>query len=288
MFSILSQPYPPGIREPSRIVRVSVATGAFVFAFLYLFQPFGASNWQDPHKHWYLLGFGGVTTLLLAGVMYGFPRLFAGWFAERHWTVGKEILWQILIVVSIAIGNFLYSSIVFGNYHPGLGGLLTWILITAAVGVFPATVISFINYTYQLRKYTREQFGVEAPTEAQQATEAATTLRLVAENDKDFLELPIADLLYVESADNYSEVVFRKEGRLVKELIRGSLSRLEGQISIDHIMRCHRSYIVNLHQVASVSGNAQGYKLHLHGLAEPIPVARKYSEVVVLQHFKRL
>jgi hypothetical protein len=288
MLSILFQPYPCGIRELPRIVRTSIATGLFVFGFLYFFQPFGAGNWQDPNKALYLFGFGCVTTILLAAVMYGFPRLLPRWFAERHWTVGKEIIWQLLIIVCIALGNFLYSTWAFGGIEIGFTGLLNWVGVTAAVGVFPATVISLGNYTYQLRKYTREQYGVEPPTEAEQIAEAATELVLVAENDKDRLILPAADLLYVESADNYSEIVFRRGDKLHKELIRGSLSRLEAQLTVDFIVRCHRSYIVNLHQVSSVSGNAQGYKLHLQGLTEPIPVARKYAETVVLRHFKRV
>jgi DNA-binding LytR/AlgR family response regulator len=45
-------------------------------------------------------------------------------------------------------------------------------------------------------------------------------------------------------------------------------------------VKCHRSCIVNLDKVVKVSGNAQGFKLHLKETDFVVPVARKYSEVV--------
>ena len=71
-----------------------------------------------------------------------------------------------------------------------------------------------------------------------------------------------------------------KDEQLFKEIIRSSLTRLEGQIQIKSIVRCHRSFIVNLDKVIKVSGNAQGFKLHLEGTDFMVPVARKYSEIV--------
>ena len=47
-----------------------------------------------------------------------------------------------------------------------------------------------------------------------------------------------------------------------------------------HIIRCHRSFVVNLDHVIEVGGNAQGLKLHLNMLEDYIPVSRKYIPVV--------
>ena len=66
-----------------------------------------------------------------------------------------------------------------------------------------------------------------------------------------------------------------------KPLLRSSLSRLEKQIDQPHIVRCHRSYVVNINRVERVTGNAQGYKLHLFAGQFLIPVARQYNESLV-------
>ncbi|RYZ20584.1 MAG: LytTR family transcriptional regulator, partial [Sphingobacteriales bacterium] len=90
--------------------------------------------------------------------------------------------------------------------------------------------------------------------------------------------------LYIESSDNYSTVVYLKNNQPVKTLLRSSLSRLETQLSGNAVLvRCHRSFIVNLENVEKVTGNAQGYKLHLHEGNFQIPVARKYNDTLVAQ-----
>jgi DNA-binding LytR/AlgR family response regulator len=48
-----------------------------------------------------------------------------------------------------------------------------------------------------------------------------------------------------------------------------------------HIMRCHKSYMVNLKFVRDISGNAQGYKLHIPALNFPVPVSRSYQDRVL-------
>ena len=84
----------------------------------------------------------------------------------------------------------------------------------------------------------------------------------------------------MESADNYAIIYLIENGAQRKEMLRSSLTRLLSQINDTEVVRCHRSYIVNLSQVQEVSGNAQGYKLHLENCDALVPVARKYSEIV--------
>jgi DNA-binding LytR/AlgR family response regulator len=107
-------------------------------------------------------------------------------------------------------------------------------------------------------------------------------MALIAENEKDRLELKPEDLLYIESADNYSNIVFLKEGTISRQLIRASLKRLETQIAVPYIIRCHRSYIVNIRQAKDVSGNAQGYRIGFKPAGvDPVPVSRNYGKEVL-------
>jgi DNA-binding LytR/AlgR family response regulator len=110
-------------------------------------------------------------------------------------------------------------------------------------------------------------------------------LSLISENDKDKLALKPEELLFIESADNYSNVVFYRNNKIHKQLLRGSLKRLESQISFPYIVRCHRSYIVNLKLIHHIKGNAQGYRIEFkNNLSDTIPVSRNYSKAL----FERL
>ena len=70
-------------------------------------------------------------------------------------------------------------------------------------------------------------------------------------------------------------------------LLRSTLKKMEEQLA-NHpaFFRCHRMYLVNLKLVNTVSGNAQGLKLHLSSLEEPIPVSRSLTETVKLKLHK--
>ena len=89
-------------------------------------------------------------------------------------------------------------------------------------------------------------------------------------------------LLMIASADNYVTVNWLKENRLEKTMLRIPLKKVEEQLSpLPGLFRCHRSYLVNLGMVEKVSGNSQGYKLHLPHIDAPVPVARSVSRDLI-------
>ncbi|CCH56861.1 response regulator receiver protein [Fibrisoma limi BUZ 3] len=297
MVRLFSQPYPID-DDPLRQLRRAAVIGLFVGLFLVAFQPFGLSNWQTPHKVLKIAGFGLVTFFITAFNFIVWQRLFPRQFTENHWTVGREILLVTGNILLIAIGNRFYLEWLLGE---GEDSGLSWsamVLITFLIGLFPTTGAVLLSYIARLRKYTRE--AAELPVHGTDETPAieaipasGSQLTLLAENEKDSLTFPVADLLYIESSDNYCTVVYLKadsSGTLqpVKPLLRSSLSRLESQIHQSYtvrkpLVRCHRSFLVNLDRVERVTGNAQGYKLHLLGGQFQIPVARKYNDTLVAE-----
>ena len=294
MSNLLKQPYPT--EEPVlRSVIKSITVGVFVALFLILFQPFGLDDWQTSAKMLKIAGFGIVTTLVMLINYLALPALFPRFFTDEHWTVGKEIIRIVLFVIVIALGNRLYIGWLI-DVPLAIGGWLWMVGITFLVGIFPTAGLVTLNYINQLRKYSRaaEALPIHVPPPAVSAEVNASAHTsddnvsiLVADNEKDKLSLPTAELLFVESSDNYCTVVYLHNDQPLKPLMRSSLSRLEKQIAQPYIVRCHRSYVVNLHRVERVTGNAQGYRLHLYDGQFQIPVARQYNETLVAE-LKRL
>lgn len=280
--NLLLQPYPfndTSIENPGRAIGLAFAQGGFVALFLIIFQPFNINRWSDPNKIWYLIVFGLITTSCLLFIKFGIVRLFPKFFNETDWTVGREIISVVLVLFLIALGNYLYAALTFMggfSFQNFISSLITVVLI----GIFPIAFGVFSNYIIQLKKYQKPVTVRHVNDQQTDQKPVTTMLTLVAENEKDSIKILPEDLLYIESADNYSVVHFRKENRLEKEMLRSSLTRLEKQIDSATIVRCHRSFIVNLSKVNDVTGNAQGYKFHLQPTEIVIPVARKYSDLV--------
>jgi DNA-binding LytR/AlgR family response regulator len=94
--------------------------------------------------------------------------------------------------------------------------------------------------------------------------------------------LGLNDLLFARAADNYVEVHHLRAGQPRRTVLRNSLKAL-GDALLPHgdrFLRCHKSHLVDLHKVQRVSGNAQGLRLHLAGVEEPIPVSRQLTATV--------
>ena len=97
-------------------------------------------------------------------------------------------------------------------------------------------------------------------------------------NIHESLRLTKEELICIKGMDNYIEVHYFSEGNFKKAILRNTLKAMESFFEEDiQIFRCHKSYLINLRHVVDISGNAQGYRLHLEGLEITIPVSRSLN-----------
>jgi len=285
MFSFLNKPYPQTENFRKSLI-VGFCVGAFVAFFLIVFQPFNISLWLDPAKNLKLAGFGLVSfvcSIFLSACLLFVPAS----EKEDNWKVWKEILVIICIVLLIAGGNLFYSDLI-GIGSISLKGYFRFILITFSVGIFPIALSVIVKYNRFLKLNQKnateintilDEKPVAVPTAA---SNEIRQLVLIAENEKDKLEMPWQQLLYIESADNYSQVHYLEGETPRKTLVRGSLKRMEQQCQpFSEIARCHRAYIVNLSRVSHVDGNAAGYKLSLKNTQTQVPVSRNFGGQII-------
>lgn len=282
MFAFFNQPY-PFITEIGRHIRINVLIGTFIGLFLIVFQPFNTNIWVTEYKIFKLAGFGVIAFLvptiitLAQQYIYGLEKL------EPRWTVKYELCLMVSNLAIITLINLFYGNIL-DTVSFSLSGYFGFFLVVMSLGVFPimGNLLFKYNRYQQINKaeaatLSQNLQSYQLPTESSKSEQVT----LVAENKKDAISLNINDLLYIESADNYSNVVFLKDGKIQKELLRGALKRFEQQLDLPLVQRCHRSYIVNLQQVIDIKGNAQGYRMTLSHGDVLIPVARNYGAIIL-------
>lgn len=255
--------------------------GAFVFLFLLLFQPFELSKLPNRIG---LVAFGygmvcfAIMALLNVGVFLTFPH----YFSENKWTTQKEILWTLLHVVLIGAGNYLLSVLIKIIAY-SWWNLLLFEVYTLAVAVFPITTSILWNQIRLNKKFEKQSQLLNAKIEKiQHLNDAeAKSLKISIPNGPDPLELEIAHFLYAQADDNYVKIFYWEGNGVSRKLIRTTLKNVftlfEGH---QYIIKSHKSYIVNLQHVQRISGNAQGYKLHVKGTTEMIPVSRTLNSTI--------
>jgi hypothetical protein len=276
------EPYPREESVRAQIL-ISILIGLFIAVFLDIFQPFGLSLWNIDYKIIKISGFGLVTIFVMMLRYFVYPRIFSSFFDLRNWTVGKEILDLLLTVLTIAVLNYVYLVWIapYNAYRPNF---IQMVVETLVVGVFPVTFLVLGNYIYQLKKFS--SLASELPIKDQGiGLKKSIPLVLFSENESEKLALEADELIYIEAKGNYTEINFFETDKNQKKLIRSTLSRMEEQIrsqsgGIPHIIKCHRSFIVNLSQVGQVKGNAQGYRFHIRNTPLEVPVGRKFKECI--------
>lgn len=81
-----------------------------IIMILMMFHPFGLDNIEPIYlKYIVEFGYGIVTFFMLFFNTVLLPKLFPDYFIKERWTVLKEILLTLLIVITISFGNTLYT-----------------------------------------------------------------------------------------------------------------------------------------------------------------------------------
>ena len=271
----LHQPYPLYEKRWNIIFAISL----FISFFMLFFQPFGLSAFESEYRLYFEIGYGVVTFLVLLIDLFAFPFLFKKTFKFQQWTVLKQIIWQIWILVSIGIVNFLYSSF-FLSFSNNLKAFFYFQLYTLLVGVIPVVVVTVINQNRLLAENLKiaNEYNHDFTAKTDNAPDNEKVC-LVAENSKDRLEVNSSDLIYITSTGNYIQAFYQKENELKCIVLRNTLKQTEDQLKENHSMiKCHRAFLVNKNKIVRVKGNSQGLRLVLEGTDEEIPVSRNLSK----------
>lgn len=278
MAGFLNQPYPCEIPSFRKSLQLGFFIGFFIFLFLLVFQPFGLDIIPAPNRPWWIGGYGLITFFSILIFQQGIQKLFPGFFQEKTWTTGREIVENLSILILIGIGNYFYT-IYIGGADWSLLRFLFLLGATFAVGVFPIITLVFLNYTKRLKENLKVAQEMERSLsfKHEKPSEHHRMVTIPSQYRQEDLQLPLDDLLWISSADNYVEVYFQQKGQLRKTLVRNNLGALEQDLSTMGVLRTHRSFMANLHLVSHIEGNAQGYQLIFEGVKEGVPVSRKYA-----------
>jgi hypothetical protein len=267
----------------------------FIAVFLMVFQPFGLAAIPDARRLLWIASFGVpcIPIILLVGCLRVWWMLHRG--DENRWTVGLEISQNLLIAALIGGANYLHACWLF-EWPFSWEWFLKMQGYTAAVSVFPIAGSVLWDYLRLLRKH--QAVANDWNLLGEPSTEACTGDRTMHQTPvvsrsrqviygsapAESLEIDPSHLCFMKSEGNYVRIGLTQEAGVRREntLLRATLAGMEKQADSwsFRLVRCHRSYLVNLTKVRRVEGNAQGLVLHLEGCGETVPVSRAWVSVL--------
>ena len=274
MLDFLNKQYPFDHDLKTNIRGISgISLGMFLF--ILFFQPVELENFDFNNRLLIMAGYGVITLIILAAIRILTPWIIPKPFTQEKWDLKKEILLNASIWVLNATAYAFYTRYV--AHAPASMFLMFKIVV---LSLAPVIVLIIINERKFLRKYlsllTEETSQLPRPDGATQA-DLSEEIEFYSESRSEKLRLRISNLILIQSADNYIEIMYKEIDAIQKTLVRNTLKNIEEQLrNYSSIVRCHRTFIVNIHYVSKFTGNYQGYRLKLTDIDTEVPVSRQY------------
>ncbi|MFZ1806932.1 MAG: LytTR family DNA-binding domain-containing protein [Cyclobacteriaceae bacterium] len=248
-----------------------ILTGLFVSFFLLFFQPFGVNNY-DPAER-ITLQFFSIAMLMgvIVSMLLAFNEFILFRLIIKQQTRKTMIAWIIWSIIWLSTGLFLFYNYL-GEWHD-----FKWTSYLSFIGnIGTLSLIPLVGIVLFIKIRTLRTSLESAHAYTYGGAEGDQLLTFKADNLKDHFTLPLKYVVYLESEDNYVAIYHLKNDVLNKALIRKSLKSIQQEEHHKTLIRCHRSYIINLMHLQQVYGNRNKLSVFLGPVKDPIPVSRQY------------
>ncbi|MBN2661717.1 MAG: LytTR family transcriptional regulator [Tannerellaceae bacterium] len=270
----LSNKIPKYVYEKPNIVQLILLTALFALVFINIYKPFSSSNWYPVSE---LKFFLFSSLIILTGVLVVvISRICMFYYGRKHGiTYGAYTVWIIIEVASMAL-FYTFYTLTLNPERDWMGVFKESVINTSLVLLLPYFILH-LYFSYQEKeKMLRLLEQTRADLSAQQSV-----FSFYDEKNDFKLSVKRNNLLYLESADNYVCIWYLNKGILSKFMLRNSLKAIEETLSDTHVLRCHRSFMVNFEQVKVIRREKDGIYLELGIDKVPdIPISKTYSEKV--------
>ncbi len=282
--SVLFKKAPQYMLEKRNQLIMVLFVSIFAIGFINVYQPFGSDTWIDNKKIttttyflWsiVLVSIGMIVVAISRVVMYQFSRR-----PNHGITIIKYIGWVFIELMLLSGAFTILALIVKGNLNLPTNDPME-IYINAIKNtiyiLFIPYILCILFFSYQersakLKELMNENIGFKSSS-------------LISIRDsRGVLQLSVAkeNLIYIESADNYICIWYIKNELLKKQLMRITMKDISEQLADTNIVRCHRSYMVNLDLVKVIRREKENLFLEL-GVpnVKEIPISKTYGEQVL-------
>jgi len=256
-------------------LKLFMMIGFGLFLFILFFQPFPLDRFDFNNRLLFIAGFGAITFIILSLVFTQLP-----WISSRIKN-GNNLIssaaFSDLITVVLSSLSFVFYLRFVGYVSITFYIVFKVVLICIAPPLFTRLYIRNKELSAKNEVLLSEIEILQNQIDKKDEEDLNKTIEFISENKSENLKLYASEIVYIQSADNYVEIVFTEGEYLRKKLIRNTLKNIELQIKPYSIFqRCHRAYIVNLSFAEKLKHELSNYWIILKGYSDRIPVSRQY------------
>lgn len=278
--SVFFKKVPKYLLEKRNQIIMFLFVSVFAIVFINIFKPFGSINWvhkgMSPTLYFVwstiLVTIGMFVVAISRVIMYAYSRI------PRNMINNLQYIAWICVELLLLSGAFTLLAIL-TEVGPTQDPLVIYkhalentIFILCIPYLLCILFFSYQERSAKLKTLMSENIGFKSST-------------LISIRDsRGVLQLSVAkeNLIYIESADNYICIWYIKNEQLKKQLMRITMKDISEQLADTNIVRCHRSYMVNLDLVKVMRREKENLFLEF-GVpnVKEIPISKTYGEQVL-------
>ena len=272
---------PAYMYEKGNVIRLILLTATFALLFINIFQPFNSRGWYPNISEFKYFFFSSL--IILTGMLV----VVVSRIIMLRYTRNRELhIWQFALHVFAEVAFMSLFYTIFSRYFPRIGAEREILEIfvqssknTAWILLLPYSML-WLYFSWREKNKLLEQISKEEPEKE------GPKRHLIAFPDEkgEFkISLDLEHLLYVDSSENYATIHYMNKSKLSHFLIRNSLKWMDENLTKETpLVRCHRSYIVNLDKVKVLRKTKDGIFLEMDAVNTPdIPVSKTYYQHVM-------
>ncbi len=202
---------------------------------------------------------------------------------KKEITYMKYIIWVTIEIISMSLFYAIFS------YYIARSGPNRDFYEIFQKSVINTSLVILLPYSmawlyFSWKEKTRELESLQK-TDGASETDIPKKGIIAFHDEKGELKISIMleNLLYLESSDNYITIHYLNKEKIVHFIVRNTLKWMDENITADlPLVRCHRSFMVNLDRVKVLKKGKEGIILELDALNTPdLPVSKTYYEKVM-------
>ena len=280
----MHKPIPSFIYSKANQIFMILFVPLFALAFIIIYRPsFFESIGDNLNVHIAIsrdtLTWLAALIMALSGMAVGaLSRVIMGAYTKRNrLTYLGYIVW-ILGEISVMAMLFTLFSL-FTDTNKSIPELLRASFGKTVLVAFIPYTISYIYFILQDKM--RELKSLRQQIEKDETVLQKAYIQILDEKGEMRLSLRRENLVLIESADNYVCVYYINGDKSKKTMVRNTLSRVAEHLVGTRIVRCHRSYMINLDHAKVLHRDKEGVfiELGMEGMPD-VPISRTYADNV--------
>lgn len=278
------KPIPSFIYSRANQIFMILFVPLFALIFISIYRPFDFDRVGDiinthigiSHESIMML-----TALIMAvsGMAIGaLSRTIMGAYTKRHTLSYLGYIVWILGEIGVMATLFTLFTL-FTNIAKPMPELFRSTFTKTVLIVFIPYTISYIYFI--LKDKINELKTLRKQIDRDETVLQKAYIQILDEKNEMRLSIRRENLLLIESADNYVCVYYLNGGKTKKSMVRNTIGRIAEHLQGTRIVRCHRSYMINLDHAQILHRDKEGVfiELGLDGVPD-VPISKTYADNV--------